>query len=130
ANNAAWDLVEAAEVDAGAMLTAAYAAAYHWRAVGTPVQIARAETLLAAVHARLDRGAEAEAYLRRAAPPLEAAGLPAWEAALIHTIRAMALQSTDKAAAKIAQAEARAMIDGVPEAGERKILERLFVRLG
>jgi hypothetical protein len=65
-NNRGWELVELSSrtaEQAQEMIHAAHAAAIHWKAVGTPLNEQRAETLLATAYLRLGK---AEPALRHA----------------------------------------------------------------
>ena len=67
-NNRAWELVEKTERSAEEtieMLHAAHAAAIHWQAVGTPVNLQRAENLLATACLKLGRHEQAIEHAER-----------------------------------------------------------------
>jgi tetratricopeptide (TPR) repeat protein len=67
-NNRAWELVEKADRTAEEtieMLHAAHAAAIHWQAVGTPVNLQRAENLLATACLKLGRHEQALEHAER-----------------------------------------------------------------
>lgn len=68
-NNRAWDLtaqpIRTPNEDRE-LLECAYAAAYHWAQCGTPLNEARADTLLAKTHALLSQGQQALHHARRA----------------------------------------------------------------
>jgi tetratricopeptide (TPR) repeat protein len=67
-NNRAWNLTAKSKRSARdnrEMLLTAYAAAFHWSKIGKPINDARAELLLAHVHALLGQGDEALRHARR-----------------------------------------------------------------
>jgi hypothetical protein len=67
-NNHTWDLAarpERSPAENQDMLYSAYAAAFHWSKVGTPLHRARAEITLAHVHALLGQAELALSYARR-----------------------------------------------------------------
>ena len=67
-NNRAWELVERRERTAEEtieMLQAAHAAAIHWQAVGTQVNLQRAENLLATAYLKAGRAEAALRYAER-----------------------------------------------------------------
>lgn len=92
-NNRAWDLSErdrTAEEDLE-MLSAAHAAAWHWKAVGTELHHMRATMLLARVHALIGDAATALRYAQAMHRYFtDANETPAWELALAHGIYAHA----------------------------------------
>lgn len=77
-NNNAWDVAEActgSPDDLEAMVRCAFASAWHWQQVGEPVNLLRADHLLAWVHAVADRADNAKRYTRSAQAQLEE-GIP------------------------------------------------------
>jgi hypothetical protein len=93
ANNRAWELAEqpAERRDDAELLDAAHAAAWHWRAVGTPLQRLRARLLLAQAHALAGHGRRALADAEAVRGELLArADTPDWERALVHAVHAQA----------------------------------------
>ncbi len=92
-NNRAWELAELAartpEQDSE-MLNAAHAAAFHWRQAGTALHVARAQMLLAHVHAQLGHGQLALRYAERSHVFLLDNNSPDWERAFSHAILAQA----------------------------------------
>jgi hypothetical protein len=100
-NNRAWRLSESparTPADDREMLDAAHAAALHWSKVGTELHGARAEMLLAHVHALLGRGESAMAYARSSFHFLTSRESPAWEVAFAHAILAGAAAAAKDAA--------------------------------
>jgi hypothetical protein len=100
-NNRAWRLSEAPRRGAPEdreMLDAAHAAAFHWSKVGTELHAARAEMLLAHVHALLGHGSLAMGFARSSFDFLAARDTPAWEVAFAHAVIAnAAAASRDRA---------------------------------
>jgi hypothetical protein len=92
-NNRAWGLSEATSrtgAQDGEMLDAAHAAAFHWNQVGTDVHRARADMLLAHVHALLGHGAIAMRHARASFDAVASRQSPAWEVAFAHAVLAHA----------------------------------------
>lgn len=92
-NNKAWTLAANQNRSAqqnSEMLDAAHTAAAHWKVVGTELNIARADTLLAAVHSLLGFGESAWALATRMKAYFAEEGCPDWEQAYIHLIHAHA----------------------------------------
>jgi hypothetical protein len=92
-NNLAWTLADQptrTEKETEDMLHAAHASAFHWSKVGTELHLARANMLLAHVHARLGDGKFALEYARQSFGYLLAHNPPDWEAAFAHAILAHA----------------------------------------
>lgn len=86
-NNRAWDLAAQptrTAAEAREMLLAAYAAAYHWSQVGTPLNDARADVTLAHALAVQGEGAPALEHARRALAHLEADPGEDWDLAFAH----------------------------------------------
>lgn len=129
-NNLAWRLAETAgrtpEQDAE-MLHAAHAAALHWGAVGTAVNAARAELLLAQVHALLGDEPAASRYARRNMEFVQQHGAEDWEMAFAHAAMAHAAAlRRDADAHSEHYARARALGDGLPGAEDRRIFQASF----
>ncbi len=92
-NNKAWSLAANQSRSAqqnSEMLDAAHTAAAHWKAVGTELNIARAEAPLAAVHSLFGFGESAWALATKVKTYFAKAGCPDWEQAYIHLIHAHA----------------------------------------
>lgn len=92
-NNRAWRLSESAlrsAADDREMLDAAHAAAFHWAKIGTAQHAARAEMLLAQVHALLGHGDLAVRYARSSFDFVMSHESPAWEVAFAHAVLANA----------------------------------------
>lgn len=98
-NNRTWAALDAGEVDAAApahhregLLYGAYASAYHWLQVGTPVHQARAEHLVARTAVRVGRPELAVHHARRCLELVEAHPDLAedWDVAFAHEALARA----------------------------------------
>lgn len=133
ANNEAWRRSEAASRSPDedqAMVDAAHAAAYHWRAVGTEVQIARAVLLLAHVHALLGHGSVAMRHARTAFESITSRRSPEWEVAFAHAVLANAASAAgDHALHAQHHALAKSMGRALASAEEREIFDATFVRI-
>lgn len=92
-NNRAWALASQAtrtEEEDREMLDAAHAASFHWNKVGAAVNRARADVLLAHVHAMLGNGAQSLAYARGCLAFFEAGHGEDWDLAFAHMEMAFA----------------------------------------
>ena len=92
-NNRAWDLVaqpERSAADVEDMVYAAYAAAYHWKQVGQPVNHARADVTLAHALSLAGQGPEALKYARRSLAFFENTPGEDWDIAFAHLEMALA----------------------------------------
>lgn len=128
-NNRAWQLAvtERTTDQDREMLNAAHAAAGHWQQVGTELHHKRAVLLLAEVHALLGFGPTALAYAQEAHEYLSAVESPDWEVAYAHTVLAHAAAVGGAASLdETAYREARAALDRVADAEDRRIVEQTF----
>jgi hypothetical protein len=92
-NNLAWSLVAnpSRTLDETArMLDAAHAASFHWRAVGNELNVVRANTLLAEVHALLGFGQSALHLAEDVRKFFLERETEDWELAFVHTIHSHA----------------------------------------
>ena len=92
-NNRAWDLASQNQRTADEereMLNAAYAAAFHWSKVGTPINDARADMTLAHVHSLLGNGDQALYYAGRCLSFFEQNEGEDWDLAFAHAEMALA----------------------------------------
>lgn len=134
ANNGAWDLVEKTErtaADTDRMLHLAHAAAWHWQAVGQPVNHLRALTLLttAYVAAKLaepairfgEQSTKMLAHVDSAATPFDQACVHGSLAAAYHLAKqpAAASRCYDAAAAIVAKFD---------DAEDRAVFAKLYPR--
>lgn len=130
-NNRTWGALDAGEVDAGApahrrddLLYGAYASAYHWLQVGTPIHQARAEHLVARTALRVGRAEVAVNHARRCLELVE--GHPDlaedWDAAFAHEAMARALAATgDVEGARRHLAEAERRGGAIADAEDRDV---------
>ncbi|MGZ5072282.1 MAG: hypothetical protein ACXWBL_04045, partial [Usitatibacter sp.] len=125
-NNRAWRLAESARRSPGEdreMLDAAHAAAFHWSKVGTEVHRARAEMLLAHVHALLGHGEAAMKLARRSFDFVASRESPAWEVAFAHAVLANAAAACgDRAMHEAHYQRARSLASSLDE-GDRGVFE-------
>ncbi len=92
-NNRAWDLaakVGRTPAEDHEMLLAAYAAAYHWSKVGTPLNHMRAEMTLAHAHAQLGQGGESFRYAQNVLDFCAENTCEDWDKAFAHAEMALA----------------------------------------
>lgn len=132
-NNRTWDLmsksgrVPAEDRD---MLYLAYASAYHWSKVGTPLHNARADVTLAHAHASLGHGEMSLHYAQRCLAFFESNAGEDWDIAFAHA-------EVAHAAAVLGDAElhakhfAAAKACGAAIAGDedRRVFEAEFARI-
>jgi hypothetical protein len=86
-NNEAWTLAEKDQrtpAEDREMLLLAYASAYHWSKVGTPLHNARADVTLAHAHALLGHGPLALEYAQRCLAYFESNPAEDWDIAFAH----------------------------------------------
>jgi len=132
-NNAAWTLAEKndrAPAEDREMLLLAYASAYHWSKVGTPVHQARADVTLAHAHALLGHGSLALDYARRCLAYFEANPAEDWDIAFAHAEVAYAaavLGNADLHASHYAAA--KALGAAISNEQDRTIFEAEFARI-
>lgn len=92
-NNQAWELAGRPERSADEnrqLLLLAYTAAFHWSQVGTAVNVARAETLLAQVLALTGQGRLAEEFAARCREFFSSGQGADWDMAFAHLVSAHA----------------------------------------
>jgi len=127
ANNRAWRLSESTSrspAESQEMLHAAHAAMHLWSIVGTDNHKAHALQLLAHVHGLLGKAETASAYLAACAPYLCSPDREPWEVALFHAVAAsVAAASRDAADHGRHYATARELVDALPDAEDKEILE-------
>ncbi|MGI9327003.1 MAG: hypothetical protein ACR2PZ_17430 [Pseudomonadales bacterium] len=129
-NNRAWNLAanqsRSAEENAE-MLDAAHAAAAHWKIVGTQLNIARAETLLAAVHSLLGLGKSAWALASSVRTYFAKESCPDWEQAYIHLIHAHAAYVDGRDAEHRASYQlAATALENIADAEDRVLVQASF----
>ena len=128
-NNLCWDLTtkkRTAEEDAK-MLDAAHAAAFHWGAVGGDLNVIRAKSLLALVHALLGRGPSALSYAKESHAYLLGHDAPDWEAAIAHAILAhAACAAGDSELHARAYSDAKAAMEAITDPDDQAIARETF----
>jgi hypothetical protein len=126
ANNLTWALTtktRTSEEDED-MLNAAHAAAYHWKKVGTDLNYARAEMLLAEVHGLLGYGETALGYAQSVAEFFKGKDIPTWERAFVAIILARAYKALkDTTNFQTYLAEAQDIIASIEDDGDREVVE-------
>jgi len=127
-NNRAWDLAERisrTREETKEMLEAAHAAAVHWRAIGTPLNQMRAQTLLAQAYALAGFGAFALQLSDEIRTYFLSRESASWELALVHAIHAnAAARAGEMEVHRSSYAAAEAALAGVTDAEEREIVEQ------
>ena len=129
-NNKAWDLAakpDRSNAENDCMLDAAHTAAAHWKAVGTDLHIARAEMLLAAVHALLGFGESAWPLALRVKNFFSTTECPDWERAYISLIYAhAAILAGNQSEYTEAYQQATADLDAIADPEDRKLVQASF----
>jgi hypothetical protein len=129
-NGQAWDLSEQAErtpAEAEKMLHAAHAAAVHWSRIGTELHAARADLLLAQVHAILRNGTFAMTYAQRSFNYLTSIDSPDWELAFAHAILAhAALAAGEQPLYLERHATASALGEAIADPEDKEIFDKTF----
>ncbi len=132
-NNRAWRLSEAparSATENTEMLDAAHAAALHWSKVGTDIHRARADMLLAHVHALLGHPDIAMQHANASFTNLTSRDSPDWELAFAHAVLAHAASVARNGEIHSRHyAIARQMGRALPDAEEREIFEATFCRV-
>jgi len=132
-NNRAWDLAEKADrsaLETDQMLEAAHAAALHWRAVGTELNVIRARLLLAHVLALAGDGALALPHARASFDYLTSRASPDWEVAHAHAALANAARASgDRALFEKHYREAARLGAAIANPKDKEIFMASFVRL-
>ena len=127
--NRSWDLLEIEDRTArqdAELIDTAHASAWHWRQVGTAANEARGHWMLARVYSVLGHGAEAVYHARRANEVLDLGGegIEDWDRPAAAEAMARALvASGDLAAAAEWKARAAELLEAVPDADDRSVVE-------
>jgi hypothetical protein len=109
------------------MLDAAHASAFHWAKVGTALNNARAQMLLAHVLASLGHGQIAMAYARQSNEYLLSDDPPDWVAAFAHAFLAhAAFAARDAELHHSEYAEARELGKGISDPEDSRIFFKSF----
>jgi hypothetical protein len=128
-NNRAWALTIQARTPAQdrEMLDTAHSAAFHWGHVGTELNHARAQMLLAEVHALLGYGMSALSYAEDVRGFFLSQETADWEVAFTHAIYAhAACAAGDMAAYRSAYIEAEKALASIADPEDRAIVQQTF----
>lgn len=132
-NNLAWSLASRTERTAdemAQMLDAAHAAAWHWKQVGTDLNVMRAKTLLAEVHALSGFGRSALSLAEEIRRYFLARETDDWEIAFVHTIHAHAAAVAGEAEThRFSYIAAQKAIDDIADAEDRRIVLETFMQV-
>ncbi len=129
ANNRAWSLTVAVRTPAEdvEMLDAAHAAAFHWSAVGTELNVMRAKMLLAEVHALVGFGASSFALSAEVLSYFKHSNALDWERAFAYVIHAHAAYAAGRAEDHAdAYKRAVAVVDMIAEPEDRRLVLETF----
>lgn len=132
-NNRAWQLAAMPTRTAAEdqeMLSTAHAAAVHWTAVGTPLNVSRANMLLAAVHSLLGPAELAWSLAEETKKAFDKPDTPAWETAFVHVFHAHAAAISGRTQPhRDSYASAKAAIAALADPQDRQIVEASFVQV-
>jgi hypothetical protein len=132
-NNESWALIEKPErtdAEGREMLYLAYAAAYHWSKVGTPVNWARAEITLAHAYSLLGDGARAMQFAQSALAFFEAGNGEDWDLAFAHLEVALAAATQgDSTQHRLHYQQARDQSGSIQDPEDQKILYDFLGRI-
>jgi hypothetical protein len=127
ANKRAWELLGTEgrtpdhDVD---LLNAAHASAYHWRAIGSPLNWQRADWLLSRVYCALGWGEQAMVFARRCMLVTEQEGLDGFDRAYAFEALARASAATGDTQKAVAyHDQAKALGELIEDAEDREIFE-------
>lgn len=126
ANNLAWGLStkERSESEDSEMLNAAHTAAFHWKNVGTELNAARADMLLAEVHGLLGLGKTALKYATSVSQFFSGKEIPTWEKAFVSIVLSRAYKALgDTENYRIHLTSAHETIDQITDPGDREVVE-------
>ncbi len=128
-NNRAWSLCEQPSRDPAEdeeMIAASYAAAFHWRKVGTDRNSARADLLMAQAHALLGHADPAREFAARSFRFVRENESPDWEVALTHAVMAHAAAvGNDVATHSKHYAQAQSLVDALSD-GDKQVFMATF----
>lgn len=132
-NNIAWDLAARetrTPVDDHHMLSTAFASAYHWAQLKSPLNDARADVTVAHVLALLNQGPLALEYARRCLAFFESQGGEDWDLAFAHAELAhAAAKCGDHTLHSYHYARARELGEAIQEADDRQVFLEEFARI-
>jgi hypothetical protein len=131
-NNNAWDLAAKPVLtadDGRDLLATAYASAFHWKAIGNPINRTRADMLLGYVHALLGEGGRATRYALDAVSGLDADGASDWDRAFAHLVMAMAYRTAgDGETFGTALTKAETLGERLERASDREVFKAYLER--
>lgn len=132
-NNLAWEIAEnpARTPEQGEdMLNAAHASALHWSKIGTDLNRARADMLLAQVHGLLEDGPQAMRHAQRCREYFAAHECPDWEIAFVHAVLAhAACRSKNETQHATEHARAKELGDAISDEREKETFLRTFSQI-
>lgn len=130
-NNRAWDLVEASErsaVQLEEMIHLAHTACYHWKQVGTELNLLRAEVLLATVYCIANREQGALIYAISANTRMsQVAGCTLFDRTSLAGVAAMAYHLADQTQkVQELREEFQQLLSEIEDEQEAELLRRLY----
>jgi hypothetical protein len=132
-NNLAWEIAENPErtpAQREEMLNAAHASAIHWNNVGTDLNRARSDMLLAQVHGLLGDGPQATHYAERCRQYFSDHECPDWEKAFVHAVMANAsYASGDRSRYQGEYDIAKRLGASISDDAEKEVFMRTFSQL-
>jgi hypothetical protein len=130
ANNLAWTQAEMPHLTDSQreqMMQAAHAAAYHWKRIGTALNVAKADCLLGLACARNGDGPSALHYARRSLGFITSHPSPDWEIAMGHAVLAFAAHVAGDA---VLHAQERGVAEtatrAIPRPKDKAVVERIL----
>ncbi len=131
-NNATWDWLYAntSGDPADPIVHVAHASYHHWSSVGTTINMARAASLLANVHATLGNARMALAFAQVCLEQTDAAGEDAkdWDLAFAQDSLARALAAGADLGAAEQKQIARAAGDAISDPGDKEVFDEWFAQ--
>ena len=132
-NNLSWDLAgktQRTSEETREMVSAAYAAAFHWGKIGGPINQARADLLLAHVNALLGDGLAARRFAERCLAFCETKQCEDWDLAFAHAEMAHAAAVEGKAELHARHfAAAKEKGTAIKDDEERRMFFETFARI-
>lgn len=129
-NNEAWNLIDKPERTAAEerqMLYLAFTAAFHWSKIGTRINYARAEILLAHALSLVDNGDQAMQYALSALSFFEAGNGEDWDLAFAHLEASLAAATQgDQQQHRLHYQKAHELGEAIHEPEDQKIFMQMF----
>ncbi len=123
--NATWDVLDKADRtpdDVDRMLELAHASAYHWRIAGTPLNLARAQWMLARVCSAAGHADLATHHAANCLRLTEAGGFGSFDIVAAHeAVARAAVVAGDTSSARTALATAIGLLDDIADANDREV---------